>query len=100
MYNPPEVHHGIAGSVEYLVPFAAQKVKNYFTELQKENPSILMPENIEDQIRFIPNEGTTGVDLLIILLTPSGEEQTLSGGEGMLKLENNLIQRIKGDLDG
>ena len=100
MYNPPEVHHGIAGSVEYLVPFAAQKVKNYFTELQKENPSILMPENIEDQIRFIPNEGTTGVDLLIILLTPSGEEQTLSGGEGMLKLENNLIQKIKGDLDG
>ena len=98
MFNPPEVHHGIEGSVEYLVPFATQKVKNYFNELRKVSPDVLTPENIGDQIRFIPNDGLTGTDFIIVLVTPSGEEQTLADANGMLKLEHNLIQKIKGDL--
>ena len=108
MFNAPEAIYGIDNSVEYLVPFATQLVKNYFKELEKVS-EVKMPENIEDQIRFIPNEGITGTDFLIILMTPSGEEQTLSGTDGMLKLEHNLIEKIrsdlaakeiKGDLDG
>ena len=98
MFNPPEVHHGIEGSVEYLVPFATQKVKNYFNELRKVSPDVLTPENIGDQIRFIPNDGLTGTDFIIVLVTPSGEEQTLADTNGMLKLEQNLIQKIKEDL--
>ena len=98
MYDAPEAHHGINDSVEYLVPFAEQIVKNHFDELQKEYPNsnIIRPENIADNIRFESIRTGRGVDFVIVLVSPDGSEQMLSTpSAGLLKMDHEQIQDIK-----
>ncbi len=98
MYNAPEAHHGIDNSVEYLVPFAEQMVKNHFDELQKQysDSNIIQPENIADNIRFESVRTANGVDFVIVLVAPDGSEQMLSTpSAGLLKMDHEVIQDIK-----